>query len=548
MLADPDFVVAILGPPNAGKSTLFNRLQCKERNKSYKLGSSSKRVNGRISSKANSRGNAIVSPIANTTRDRRQCWGRIGSTEFQLIDTAGVDGDRIHLLGKSQSKEPILEKSMMMQTLAAAEQSDLNLLVFDGKVGVSHDLVATARWLRKLGKDSQVVIVANKLEGDSWAYEGSDVMQTLDEVTRLGFGEAITISALQGDGMVDLAVLIEQMKTNKKVRDVKSGVLSIPDGGAPASVPDKPIQLAILGRQNVGKSTLVNKLVKSERVLFGPTPGLTRDAIAVDYDWDGKKVQLVDTAGIRKFTRRAEDSIEDMAVADALRAMKVAEVAVLVVDAKELFLHRQELAICNAILNEGRALVIVANKVDLLEMSSDYGPKDFAKQVRLQLETAIPMLRNTPVLPMSCHTGEGVSALFPAVLDAKRRWSKPISTGLLNRWLKEVSNGSPLPVVGGVKSKLRYICMKKARPPTAIIFTNVDHLPDSYLRYLTRHLQESFELYGMAIRIIVKKSATNNPYVKKKGNRSGFGLGGRDARNRRRIAEYQKKSKKRRVD
>ena len=170
-----------------------------------------------------------------------------------------------------------------------------------------------------------------------------------------------------------------------------------------------------------------------------------------------------------------------MAVADALRAMKVAEVAVLVLDAKELFLHRQELAICNAILSEGRALVIVANKVDLLEMSSGYGPEEFAKQVRLQLETAIPILRNTPILPMSCHTGEGVSDLLPTVLDAQRRWSKTISTGLLNRWLKEVSNGSPMPIVEGVKSKLRYICMKKARPPTAIIFTNVNHLPGTCL-------------------------------------------------------------------
>lgn len=185
----------------------------------------------------------------------------------------------------------------------------------------------------------------------------------------------------------------------------------------------------------------------------------------------------VDTAGIRKFTRRAEDSIEDMAVADALRAMKAAEVAVLVLDAKELFLHRQELAICNAILNEGRALVIVANKMDLLEMSSDYGPEDFEKQVRLQLETAIPILRNTPILPMSCHTGEGVTDLLPEVFDARRRWSKTIATGLVNRWLKEVSRGSPLPVVGGVKAKLRYAIMTKARPPSIMLFSNVDQLP-----------------------------------------------------------------------
>ena len=166
-----------------------------------------------------------------------------------------------------------------------------------------------------------------------------------------------------------------------------------------------------------------------------------------------------------------------MAVADALRAMKVAEVAVLVLDAEELYLHRQELAICNAVIREGRALVIVANKMDLLEMSSEYGPVEFANQVRVQLETAIPILRNTPILPMSCHNDEGVSHLLPAVFDAKRRWSRTISTGVLNRWLKEVSEGSPLPVVGGVRSKLKYILQSKGRPPSFIIFANVDHLP-----------------------------------------------------------------------
>jgi len=253
-----------------------------------------KRVHGRISSKANSIGNAIVSPIANTTRDRRKCWGRIGSTEFQLIDTAGINGDRIRLIKNSKSKE-ILEKSMMMQTRLAAKHSDLNLLVFDAKVGISHDLEATARWLRKLGKESQVVVVANKLEGDSWAYKDSNAMQSLKEVTRLGFGEAIPISALQGDGVADLAIVIEQMKMQKEKERIalKSGVIPISERSDPVLVPDKPIQLAILGRQNVGKSTLVNKLVQSERVLSGPLPGLTRDAIAVDYEWDDKKVQIV---------------------------------------------------------------------------------------------------------------------------------------------------------------------------------------------------------------------------------------------------------------
>lgn len=185
----------------------------------------------------------------------------------------------------------------------------------------------------------------------------------------------------------------------------------------------------------------------------------------------------MDTAGIRKLTRRLDDSIEDMSVADALRAMKVAEVGVLVLDAGELYIHRQELAICNAIINEGRALVIAANKMDLLELSGEFTPMDFADGVREQLEDRIPILRNTPIIPMSCQTGEGVSDLLPAVMDAKNRWARTISTGLLNRWLKEVVSGTPAPVVSGVRAKLKYIIQTKGRPPSFMLFCNVGQLP-----------------------------------------------------------------------
>lgn len=558
LVKEPKFVVSILGPPNAGKSTLFNRLQCKERNKTYTLGSTKGRkggkgrrkdaIRGRISSKRMSKGEAIVSPIAGTTRDRRECWGRIGGTEFTLMDTAGVDGDRIQTLS-SKSEKHALERGMMEQTVEAARQSDLVLLLWDARLGVTQDLVITARWLRKLGKLSKVVVVANKLEGDAWAQdEDSIVMENLQDVLRLGLGEAIPISALQGDGLGDIAILIEQRKAEKNKKYLESGTDIEDDSHTPINVEDaedtKPLQIAIIGRQNVGKSTLVNSLLKEERVLAGSTPGLTRDAIAVEWYWNDKLVQLVDTAGIRKLTKRMDDSIEDMAVADALRAMKVAEVAVLVLDAEELYIQRQELAICNAVLNEGRSLVIAANKMDLLEISREYSPQDFANSVREQIESRIPLLRNIPVVPMSCLSGAGISKLLPTVLDARNRWSQTISTGLLNRWLKEVVIGSHPPVVEGVRTKLKYIIQTKGRPPTFIIYSNVQKIPEPYLRYLTKHFQDSFNFFGMPVRLVVKKSSTSNPYDDKKKKRTGFGLGGRDARFQRRVKEYQEKSKK----
>jgi len=562
-----NFVVSILGPPNAGKSTLFNRLQCKERNKTYRLGSSrgkkggKKNIKGRISSNRVSRGDAIVSSVAGTTRDRRECWGRIGGTEFVLMDTAGVDGDRIQTLS-SNSEKHAMERAMMEQTIEAARQSDLVLLMWDARVGVTQDLTITARWLRKLGKLSNVVVVANKLEGDSWAQnEDSPVLEHLHDVLRLGLGEAIPISALQGDGMADIAILIEQLKTEKQNDDMgMDGNEALTDKSCNSNnnsnsnsnsnnnsdeQESKPLQIAIIGRQNVGKSTLVNTLVKNNRVLAGPTPGLTRDAIAVEWMWDDKLVQLVDTAGIRKLTKRMDDSIEDMAVADALRAMKVAEVAVLVLDAEEMYIQRQELALCSAVLNEGRSLVIAANKMDLLELSSEYSPRDFANNVREQIEERIPLLRNIPVVPMSGLSGKGVSELLPTVLDARNRWSRTISTGLLNRWLAEVVTGSRPPVVDGVRAKLKYIIQTKGRPPTFIIFSNVNKLPDPYLRYLTKHFQDSFELFGMPVRLVVKSSAKRNPYNdNEKKKRGGFGLGGRKARMERRIKEYKAKSMK----
>jgi GTP-binding protein len=527
-----ELVVSILGPPNAGKSTLFNRLMCRERNRAYRLGSESKPVGqyggkGRIGSNQRARGGAIVSAIPGTTRDRRECYGRIGGTTFRLIDTAGVDGERIGLLNMKKARDS-MERSMIEQTLAAAKSCDLVLLMFDARVGITHDLEETARWLRKLENTPRVLVLANKLEGDRWAYDGSPVMGHLEEVLRVGFGEAIPVSAEHGEGMADIAIVMEEVMAEKK--NHSKGVDDDADEGK-----EKPLQLAILGRQNVGKSTLVNALLQQERVISGPMPGLTRDAISVEWSFNGRPVQLVDTAGIRKLSLRLDDDIEDLAVADALRAMKLADVAVLVLDAQALFLQRQELAIANAVIQEGRALVIAANKMDLLELDgAEYTPQDFAAAVHEQLEARIPMFRQTPIVPMSSLTGDRVIDLMPVVFRARDRWARTIPTGTLNRWLKEVVDGSPPPTVSGVSAKIKYILQTKGRPPTFLLFCNVDDIPETYLRYLTKHFQDTFEMYGMQVRLIVKKSATN-PYDNKNvaRKRGGSGLGGKEARKKR---------------
>jgi len=539
-----DLVVAILGPPNAGKSTLFNRLMCKSANRAYRLSSDKKRRarRGRLginiaNSKPHAVGGAIVSATPGTTRDRRECIGRIGGTVFKMVDTAGVDGERI-ILSSNPTRNP-LEKDMMQQTLLAARGADLILLMFDAKVGITSDLLETTRWLRKISGDGkkrvmprEIVILANKLEGDHWNYFGSMVMDHLDDVSRVGFGEAIPISAAHGEGLSELATIIESLTLKKRAALGLPKMNGLENDDRLANDADKPLQLAILGRQNVGKSTLVNALLKRERVICGPTPGLTRDAIAIEWTWNKRPVQLVDTAGIRRFVKRDHsDSIEDLAVLDAMRAMKVADVAVLVLDAEARVLQRQELAIADAVVKEGRALVVVANKMDLL-LEADYTAKDYADAVRLQIETRMPMLRQTPVIAMSSLTGQYVDSLMPIVFNARDRWARTLSTGLLNRWLQEVILGQPPPLTAGRPTKIKYIMQTKGRPPTFLLFCNVDQLPVSYIRFLMRNFQDTFEYFGMEVRMAVKMSSVN-PFAHKAKKRNGFGIGGRDARKKR---------------
>jgi GTP-binding protein len=413
------------------------------------------------------------------------------------VDTAGVDGERMEHLRKQTG----MIHDMMVQTVQAAKQADLVFLMFDARVGVTSDLMETARWIRKVSSDRlgvlgerQIVLLANKLEGDHWSYDGSPVLEQLSEATRIGFGEAIPISAEHGEGMADIAGVIEEWTAAKRqalglaARDGDYGEDKEVDGE------EKPLQLAILGRQNVGKSTLVNALLKQDRVIAGAMPGLTRDAISIEWSWDGRPVQLVDTAGIRKRSKRDHsDEIEDLAVQDAMRAMKLADAAVLVLDAGMGMINRQEMAIADTVLKEGRSLVVAVNKMDLV-LEEDYGKDEFVRAVRTQLEAKFPMLRQTPIVAMSSLMGESVEDLMPVVFNARDRWARVIPTGQLNRWLSEVLDTKRPPLVSGIPIKIKYILQTKGRPPTFLLFCNIDKIPESYLRFLTRNFQDTFEV------------------------------------------------------
>lgn len=570
--AHAELVVSILGPPNAGKSTLFNRLMCKESNRAYKLGSEKRkaRSNGRIGYRnpsKTSHGGAIVSSVAGTTRDRRECIGRLGSTYFRLVDTAGVDGERIDIsFGKKNMGS--MESAMMRQTMEAARTSDLVLLMFDARLGVSSDLLETIKWLRKIshapssasaddsegenGDDAssvqtmhhhrEIAILANKLEGDRWAHSmdsRSGVLDNISEVARAGLGEPIPISAEHGDGMAEIAVLVDSLTREKRKR------LGLPERSdadeekRKASLDTsetRPLQLAILGRQNVGKSTLVNALLGEERVIAGEMPGLTRDAISVPWLWKGKPVKIVDTAGIRRGAKRERSNeIEDLAVLDAMRAMKLADVAVLVLDSQARVLQRQELAIADAVVREGRSLVVAANKMDLV-VEAGYTSHDYACAVQDQIELRYPMLRKTPVVAMSSLDGKNVYKLMPVVFNARERWARIIPTGMLNRWLEEVVDEHSPPMQQGRPAKIKYITQTKGRPPTFLLFCNVTELPVSYLRYLTRSFQDSFDMFGMEVRLVVKKSASENPYSNNASTNKTTGIGGWQGRQKRMIA------------
>jgi GTPase len=460
------FTVAIVGRPNVGKSTLFNRL-------------AGRRV-------------ALVDDTPGVTRDRREGVARLGDLTFTIIDTAGLE----------ESRPESLAGRMRAQTETAVAGADAVFFLIDARAGIMPDDRVFANLLRRAGKPT--ILVANKTEGrkgSAGAYEAFD----------LGLGEPVAISAEHGEGLADLYdALRAAMPAQTGPPDDDEDEIGV-DEPAAAPAPDKPIRIAVVGRPNAGKSTLINRLLGEERLLTGPEAGLTRDAITVPLAWHGRHFLVHDTAGLRRRSR-VEGKLEKLSVADALEAIRFAEVVILLIDATVAF-EEQDLRIADLVEREGRALVLGINKWDLQEAA----PGAIAK-LHEQADRLLTQIRGVPVVAVSGLTGAGLDHLMKAVVDIHGLWNKRVSTNALNRWLEGVLAAHPPPAVSGRRLKLNYITQPKTRPPSFVLFcTRADALPDSYQRYLVNALRESFGLPGVPIRLTLREKA--NPYAGKKAKR-----------------------------
>jgi GTP-binding protein len=438
--------LAIVGRPNVGKSTLFNRLAGR------KL--------------------AIVDDQPGVTRDRKFAAGRLGDLDLDLIDTAGFE----------DVADESLEARMRAQTEQAIDEADVALFVIDAREGVTAMDQVFAEILRRRGKS--VVLAANKAEG-----RAGD--QGVIEAFGLGLGEPVAISAEHGEGMAELFAAL-------------AGLAAAPDD-ADDTGGERPVHIAIVGRPNAGKSTLVNRLIGEERLLTGPEAGITRDAIPVDWTWDGRAVRLVDTAGLRR-RAKVQEKLEKLSTADAIRAITFAEVVILVMDATHPF-EVQDQQIADLVEREGRALVFVLAKWDLVA-----DPQAALAEAIETAQRQLPQLRGAPVVALSAETGRGVERLMPAVFKAHADWSTKVKTRDLNDWLALAVQRHPPPAVNGRRVKPKYMAQTKARPPTFVLFASrADQLPESYRRYLINSIRESFDLPGVPIRVTVKSN--RNPFA-----------------------------------
>jgi GTP-binding protein len=431
--------VAIVGRPNVGKSTLFNRL-----------------VGRRL---------ALVDDRPGVTRDRREGEARLLGLEFRVIDTAGFeDEDPQSLPGR-----------MRAQTEAAVRDADAALFLVDARDGLTPLDEEIGRWLR--AESTPVILVANKAEGR--ASENGIL-----EAFSLGLGEPIAISAEHGEGVADLFEAIrphvehEHLEADEEVDERNA-----------------PLKLAVVGRPNAGKSTLVNKMIGEDRMITGPEAGITRDSISIDWEWDGHPVRLVDTAGLRK-RAKVEDKLERLSAADTKRAIDFSEVVVLLLDATR-GLESQDLRIASQVIEEGRGLIIAVNKWDIAENASS-----LFNGIKAALDEGLAQLRDVPVLTVSAKTGKGIDMILKVAIEVREAWGRRVPTGELNRWFERAVDANPPPAPKGQRIKLRYITQVKSRPPSFVVFGNrTDELPESYRRYLLNAMRRDLKLGAVPLRL-----------------------------------------------
>jgi len=451
------FTIAIIGRPNVGKSTLFNRL-----------------VGQKL---------ALVDDEPGVTRDRREGEAKLGDLEFTVIDTAGLD----------EGARGSLTARMQEQTETAIKLADALMFVVDARAGLTPTDRAFADFARRA--DKPVLLLANKSEGrqgDAGAMEAY----------ALGLGDPIQVSAEHGEGMGDLYDALRALMPEPPEED------EAPEDDAEEDSETRPIRVAIVGRPNAGKSTLINHLVGEERLLTSPEAGTTRDSIAVEIHWKGRDFRVFDTAGLRRRSR-IEEKLEKLSVADALRAVRFAEVVVMMMDAQNRF-EEQDLRISDLVEREGRALVIAVNKWDLMT-----GKPGQISALRADADHWLPQVAGVPVVAVSGLMGEGIDRLMQAIIDAYAIWNRRVPTSALNRWFEQAIAANPPPAVSGRRLKLNYITQTKARPPSFVLFcSRADAIPQSYLRYLTNSLREAFDLPGTPVRITLREKA--NPFAHKR--------------------------------
>ena len=480
------FTIAIVGRPNVGKSTLFNRLAKK------KL--------------------AIVDDTPGVTRDWREAEGYLIDRKIRIIDTAGLE----------ESFDDSIEGRMRKQTEEGIEQADAILFLIDGRAGVTPIDEHFAGWLRKQkgAKKKPVVLAVNKAENDGAVASG------MGEAYSLGFGQPIPISSAHGIGIEDLyhafePFFPEETSLENNEGDTLPDIENIDDleGNEDFDFAaldigeddEKPIKIAIVGRPNVGKSTLLNALLDDNRVMTGPEAGITRDAIAVDWEFQGRKIKLVDTAGMRRKSK-IDHNIEKLSVEDSLRAIRLAQVVILVIDAENI-LEKQDLQIADHILSEGRAMILAVNKWDLIK--GEENKKEAIAQINYKLETSLGQVRDVPSVSISAIKNRNLGFLMQTVLDTYTLWNKRVPTAKMNRWLAARESQNPAPLYEGRSNRLRYMTQINIRPPTfALWVSRPKELPETYKRYLLNGLREDFGLKGIPLRLLVRTS--KNPFSDKK--------------------------------